>query len=465
MKTHQLFILLFAFVLLNPSRILGQEVQTVRVYLDDNSEPFSVINIPPGDNVNENISINLSNISRGVHRLFLEVVDTEGNVSHKVRKNVLIEGAIGMATLTSAEYYFDEDPGFGNGYAMIIPEGASVDEDIYLSIPAELSKGVHRLFVRVMDGGGQWSHVVRKNILVEGALNMGELTGIEYFFDSDPGFGNGLSVISPGGSAIDADLMFTVPNDLSLGQHDMYVRVQDGGGQWSHYVYKPVIICDMIVPEITVEGELCAPANATISVPAIYESYIWSDGGTSNLTIPSTSGTYFVTVDDGDCSVTVYIDIEFYELPVPSISVSENTLTCSEAGYEYVWYLNGEIIPGANSQTYEATEDGLYSVMITLEGCYQYSEEIDFTYIGVDELSSEFIRIFPNPSSGSVNIVPAFSEKYNLTMIDASGSTVFILNNCTGQQIIDVSRFASGLYEVQLYHQDKMEVRQLQIVK
>jgi hypothetical protein len=52
------------------------------------------------------------------------------------------------------------------------------------------------------------------------------------------------------------------------------------------------------VPIITSSGNItpCLGGNVTLSVPGIYNSYLWSTGGTSMSEVVSTSGSYFVTV-------------------------------------------------------------------------------------------------------------------------------------------------------------------------
>ena len=58
------------------------------------------------------------------------------------------------------------------------------------------------------------------------------ITQVEYFVDSDPGFGNGTSIgISAGtdlNPSITADL-----SSLSDGFHVLYVRAKDTEGDWS----------------------------------------------------------------------------------------------------------------------------------------------------------------------------------------------------------------------------------------
>ncbi|MBK8685500.1 MAG: hypothetical protein IPN26_11150 [Bacteroidetes bacterium] len=62
------------------------------------------------------------------------------------------------------------------------------------------------------------------------ALN---IVKIEYFFDNDPGFGNGTSApITPGSNIANLNINADV-SALPSGIHQLYVRCQDANGQWS----------------------------------------------------------------------------------------------------------------------------------------------------------------------------------------------------------------------------------------
>ena len=64
---------------------------------------------------------------------------------------------------------------------------------------------------------------------------------------------------------------------------------------------------------------------------------------------------------------------------IPTISQSGNILSCSVTATYYQWYLNGQLIGGANSQTYTASQNGYYSVQIFgSNGCSSTSNQYIF---------------------------------------------------------------------------------------
>ncbi len=62
-----------------------------------------------------------------------------------------------------------------------------------------------------------------------------DLNRVEFFFDTDPGFGSGTAVALPGPAApTRLGLSFPVPlGSLSPGFHRLFVRSRDAGSQWS----------------------------------------------------------------------------------------------------------------------------------------------------------------------------------------------------------------------------------------
>ena len=60
-----------------------------------------------------------------------------------------------------------------------------------------------------------------------------EVSRAEYFFDSDPGFGNGTKTAFTPADSITLTQNIIVPGNLAGGLHNLYVRVQDQEGTWS----------------------------------------------------------------------------------------------------------------------------------------------------------------------------------------------------------------------------------------
>ncbi len=136
---------------------------------------------------------------------------------------------------------------------------------------------------------------------------------------------------------------------------------------------------------------------------------------------------------------------------IPTISESAGTLNSTSAT-TYQWYLNGQPIAGATNQSYTPTQSGIYLVRITdANGCvYQYSQGYNFAIpTGINELEEITFYIFPNPSSGIVNIQDTFStgKRFDVFVFDALGRLV--LQNKTLYQL-DLSEYGNGIYTISI---------------
>jgi len=136
--------------------------------------------------------------------------------------------------INKVEYFFDTDPGFGNGTSVpVTPTPDLTNLSFNINI-VTLPQGFHQLYIRAKDDSGRWSHTnarsLYKYIPIAAAPNISKM---EYFFDTDPGFGNGTAVPFTNNSVADS-LGFSVDiTALSSGFHFFYVRAKDTHGKWS----------------------------------------------------------------------------------------------------------------------------------------------------------------------------------------------------------------------------------------
>src|SRR5205814_9894890 len=74
-----------------------------------------------------------------------------------------------MPAITAAEYFYDTDPGVGNGTALVITgPGNIVTQTFMVPVAAGMPAGDHFLAIRVKDANGNWS-LFEKDTLTVGA--------------------------------------------------------------------------------------------------------------------------------------------------------------------------------------------------------------------------------------------------------------------------------------------------------
>ncbi len=147
---------------------------------------------------------------------------------------------INAQTIGIAEYFFDTDPGVGNGNQITMTStGDSANATVTIS-SSVLSTGFHKLYVRVKNSSGVWSLHDEELIYVYSTTattltppSQPQITKAEYFFDTDPGIGNGTPITGiTSGDSIDITKTISI-SGLSTGYHRLYVRVRNSGGTWS----------------------------------------------------------------------------------------------------------------------------------------------------------------------------------------------------------------------------------------
>ncbi|MGV3630979.1 MAG: T9SS type A sorting domain-containing protein [Bacteroidota bacterium] len=227
----------------------------------------TAFSLTAGTDVTQNLSIPTTSLTPGFHNLFVRVKNDLGVWGHyQGRMFYIIEpAALAQTDVVSGEYFFDTDPGTGNGTAISFAGGDDVNAT--LAIPAGLSPGFHNLFIRVKNDLGIWSHYQgRMFYLIDPQTQLTpNLVAGEYFFDSDPGVGNGLSFSLTASTQVQQNLDIDV-SALSPGFHNVFVRVKNDLGIWSHYQGRMFYLMEeeLITDKEIVSGEWFVDADPGI---------------------------------------------------------------------------------------------------------------------------------------------------------------------------------------------------------
>jgi len=225
------------------------EITTIEYFLDNDPGFGNGTSVPlTADTIiDENFSIDMSATSLGFHKLFIRVKDTLGKWSltdmNDIFKIRLPDPEPPVKDIVELEYFFDTDPGFGNGSPLSITTGPDIDESYAIDITS-ISLGVHKLFFRVKDSNNEWSLTdirdVFKIALPDPAL-LPDIVSVEYFIDTDPGFGNGTQIPFTPNPLIDEDLVLDV-SGTDVGMHFLFLRVKDSDNKWSLAVLEPFCV-------------------------------------------------------------------------------------------------------------------------------------------------------------------------------------------------------------------------------
>lgn len=139
-----------------------------------------------------------------------------------------------------------------------------------------------------------------------------------------------------------------------------------------------------------------------------------------------------------------------------NVSTEGNTLTAEEAQADsYQWLdcdLNKVPIDGATNFEFDAPKSGDYALVIEKDGCSETSDCITLVITGMEDIGNMVQRIWPNPSSGNVNIhLNDRNQKLELFIQDISGRVLLHKDVAPGETIFTTELpAASGVYFIQL---------------
>lgn len=133
---------------------------------------------------------------------------------------------------------------------------------------------------------------------------------------------------------------------------------------------------------------------------------------------------------------------------------------------DYVWtFSDGGISYAPQPYHYFNIEgkNSFYLDYTTNSGCTFSKDWVDYIWVkntdglttAIDERASAKIKLYPNPATRVVNIIPGQSEKYTIAIFSKTGQMLRMVPDLYGEQQVDVRQFAPGAYSIRLIFSDK----------
>ncbi|MFC1614079.1 hypothetical protein ACFL5K_02150 [Gemmatimonadota bacterium] len=163
-------------------------IVSAEFFIDNDPGFGSGIPIPitPGQNIDEVLTVDISGISDGAHMLYVRIEDENGLWSLTSARAFLKFNVYSHPNIVSAEFFIDNDPGFGSGTSIPITQGLNIDEVFTVGI-SEISDGAHMLYVRTKDENGLWSLTSARAFLKFNVYSHPNIVSIEYYFQNENG--------------------------------------------------------------------------------------------------------------------------------------------------------------------------------------------------------------------------------------------------------------------------------------
>ncbi|MGB1307948.1 MAG: beta strand repeat-containing protein, partial [Oceanihabitans sp.] len=420
--------------------------------------------------------------------------------------------------IAAAEYFYNTDPGFGNATAITVDANTGNLSQV-LSLSVNTLEGFNTIYIRTQDDLGVWSLYEKRLFYVRDDLIIPNITAAEYFYDADPGFGNGTAGTITATANPDEYIIELATTDVTCDFHDFYIRLQNADGTWSLYDYgEDVEVYDnadptiVVFPNITAELDANGQASITIAdvdngtfddcelVSVVLNQtqfdYTCANLGANTVTVTATDAedkvsTQDVTITVVDAinpvavsqNITVQLDANGAASITPSqiengstdnCSIASNSLditsfTCANLGANTVTFTVVDTSGNSNSTTATVTvEDNVNPTAITqnitvqldangnasitpnmvnnnsLDNCSIASSSLDITTFTCSDLGANTVTLTVTDQSNNTD-----TETAIVTVEDAVNPTVATQNitiqlDANGQASISASQIENG---------------------
>jgi hypothetical protein len=132
--------------------------------------------------------------------------------------------------------------------------------------------------------------------------------------------------------------------------------------------------------------------------------YTWIDG---TVYTQSNNTAMFTLVNANGCDSVVTLDLTINVVDV-TVTSNQFTLTANASGAVYLWLdcnNNFAAMAGETAQTFTATANGDYAVLVTENNCSDTSACVNVTGFGVGDIAlNNAISIYPNPTTSEFTI-------------------------------------------------------------
>lgn len=404
------------------------------------------------DDVNSSTEHTISNLSAGTYSL--TVLDDFSNEEYNyITCSLVVEVTIlEPSLLTSAIESFENVACLGEatGSATVAVTGGTGDYSYSWSpyggtndTADSLSNGNYTILVTDANNCTTSSSVTIEDPLVAFTASLNGQTDVTCY-----GY-------STGSATVDADGLQPITyqwlpeggsnntaSDLPAGNY--VVEVTDGYG------------CTKILQTEITESE----PNTRYDAIVICDSYTWIDGNTYTSSSDSIAYVIMGVAADG-CDSIIVLNLTVNSLPDIMTTIAGTTLTANESDGTYQWIdcnNNNSPIAGATNQSFEATMNGSYAVIVDNGNCVDTSVCTIINNVGFGIIDdSVFYTVYPNPTTEKVVILTPNVDNFIVEIQNNIGETIEVVE-LSGKQNEVFIRSDAGVYFLKITSNNLLHV-------
>jgi hypothetical protein len=249
-------------------------------------------------------------------------------------------------------------------------------------------------------------------------------------------------------SIVTLDLTINTPSSSSSSEFacGSYTWAQNGNTYTASGVYMDTIPnaagCDSIITlNLTIGG------FSSTQTASACGSYTWVENGVTY----TTSGMYSDSlVDINGCDSILILDLTINPAVNATATDNGNATITASAGTTYQWIncTTNTPIAGATAQTFAATANGTYAVIVSNGTCSDTSNCVNITNVGIKENTISTISLHPNPTHDVV-IVTMDASSAIVEVMDVQGKLIQTTPIKSGDQV-DLSAYERGVYTLRI---------------
>ncbi|MEH6536311.1 MAG: hypothetical protein V7719_07965, partial [Psychroserpens sp.] len=396
-----------------------------------------VIPLIDASSINETFVIPTTDLSEGLHVLYIRTKDANETWSLYERRYFFINSGAGYVdppeyNIVEVEYFFDTDTGVGNagngniGGSFTVTDNLTINESFVIPITS-LTDGLHILHIRSKDANNTWSLYERKYFFIMQLYQVPtpvNIVSAEFFVtsdlnsDVDPGVGNGTPIIINPGMTIDDTLVIPVEcwePSLNTDDYTLHIRVKDQNDTWSLYDFDLFTVEEDMVPPTTI----CQDVTVTLdefgngSLTATEVDNGSNDAcGIQSLVIDKTT---FTCSDLGDSTVTLTVTDNKDNVATCDVTVTViDTTAPIVVTKNIVVELDGN---GNATITEDAVEDG------STDACGPLSFDIDKNTFNCNDVGNNTVTLTVSDGSSNDGFANAI-----VTILDVTPPNVITKN-------------------------------------
>ncbi len=213
--------------------------------------------------------------------------------------------------------------------------------------------------------------------------------------------------------------------------------------------------CDStIVTNLTILPELLSTENVSLCFGQTY---------TVGTNVYDSTGTYTdVFMGSTGCDSTVTTNLTVEAVIDTAVTTSGITLTADATSATYQWIDCNTMQPisGETGQSYTATANGNYAVVVTQNGCSDTSACAPVMGVGITEATGLSFGLFPNPNNGLFTIeTPQGNEL--LEIFGANGQLVYNQRLTQKTTYVSSALLSRGVYVIKIQGENGIGIKRL----